>query len=202
MSLNWLDYVIFTIIGLSILTGIFRGFVKELIALIVWILAIWLAYRYSQSLDPMLQSYIQDKNIRMAMSFMAILLATLIVGGLFNALLSFILTNTGLSGMDRLMGMGFGLVRGVFIVALVMLVFKVTAFPSNQYIDKSILYAKFDPLVNLMTGYVPDFVAKVNKYEHGEDSEKNILTGDKVALNNILPLSSGDVNLDDMQINS
>ena len=42
MQLQWVDLAIIAVIGLSVLTGLFRGFVKELVALCVWILAIWL----------------------------------------------------------------------------------------------------------------------------------------------------------------
>jgi membrane protein required for colicin V production len=59
MQLQWVDIAIISVIGLSVLTGLFRGFVKELVALCVWVLAIWLGINYSQSLDPWLQSYIQ-----------------------------------------------------------------------------------------------------------------------------------------------
>mgnify|MGYP006371064045 FL=1 len=46
LAFHWVDYVIIAIIGLSVITGLFRGFVKELIALTVWVLAIWLALNY------------------------------------------------------------------------------------------------------------------------------------------------------------
>ncbi len=52
MRWHWLDYIILVIISLSILTGLFRGFVKEVIALCSWISAIWLGYHYSHILQP------------------------------------------------------------------------------------------------------------------------------------------------------
>lgn len=184
MSWHWLDYIILAVIGLSVITGLFRGFVKELVALIVWALAIWLAYNYSKTLDPYLLPYIKDQNIRMAVSFIAVLLATLIAGGLFNALLSFILTRSGLSGTDRLLGMGFGFVRGVFIVAFVMLVVKITAIPHTEYSEQSRLYAKFDPLVNWLSDYMPAFVTDKETQENMITMVQSDLPGDKLLLNN------------------
>ncbi len=165
MSWIWLDFVIIAVIGLSVITGLFRGFVKELIALCVWILAIWLSLTYSSRLDPWLQPYIHDKTARTALAFVGILLATLIVGGLFNAMLSFILKRSGLSGTDRLLGMGFGFVRGVFIVALLMVVVKMTAIPYQAYTSASRLYSKFDPLVNWIYGYLPDLMKQVGVFD-------------------------------------
>lgn len=158
----WLDYAILGVIGLSVVTGLFRGFVKELIALTAWILAIWLAFNYSDAFDPWLQGYVHDAAIRKGIAFTGILLSILIIGGVFNTLLSFILKRSGLSGTDRLLGMGFGFVRGVFIVALVMLAVQMTSMPYQEYKEKSWLYAKFDPLVNVLSGFTPELVKQVS----------------------------------------
>lgn len=161
MHMHWIDYVIIGIVGLSLITGLFRGFVKEVVALGVWIVAIWCAFNYSTQLDPWLQPYIQDKTARNAAAFIAVLLATLIVGGIFNAILSFILRRTGLSGPDRLLGMGFGVVRGIFIVGLIMTVIQMTSLPHNQYRTESQLYVQFDPLVSWLSTFMPDVMKKV-----------------------------------------
>ncbi|CDZ78360.1 Pur regulon 18 kDa protein [Legionella massiliensis] len=161
----WVDLAILAIIGLSVLTGLVRGFVKELIALAVWILAFWLAFEYSQGLYPWLQKYIQDKTAIMATAFILVLLGTLIAGGIVNAVLGFILKRSGLSGTDRILGMGFGFVRGVFIVALIMVVIKLTSLPHEEYSKESKLYAKFDPLVGWLSASMPDFIKKAKLFE-------------------------------------
>lgn len=166
MQWYWVDLIIMAVIALSVITGLIRGFVKELIALGVWILAIWLAYSYSQALDPWLQKYIQDKTARTITAFIAILVATLIAGGIVNALLSFILKRSGLSGTDRILGMGFGFVRGVFIVALIMAVIKMTSLPYQEYSSNSKLYTKFDPVVNWLYNLMPEFIRKVKGFDN------------------------------------
>jgi len=168
MLLQWVDIAIIGVIGLSLLTGLFRGFVKELVALCVWILAIWLGYHYSESLDPWLQSYIQDKSARTAIAFMIILFATLLAGGIVNATLSFILKRAGLSGTDRTLGMVFGFVRGVFIVALLMVAVKMTSLPYEEFAHESKFYARFDPLVAMLYGHVPDFIKQVKTVDKTE----------------------------------
>jgi membrane protein required for colicin V production len=165
MILNGLDYAMLVIVGLSVLTGLFRGFVKELIALCVWVVAIWLAMTYSGSLDGVLSSYIHDKTARYVVAFVLILLTSVIVGGLFNALLSFILRRTGLSGIDRLLGMLFGFFRGVFMVALFLLVVSISGFSIQEYTDSSCFYPKVEPLVQWMSGYMPDMVNHVKQLD-------------------------------------
>ncbi len=168
---HWIDYVILGIVGLSILTGVFRGFVKELIALCVWALGIWLAFSYSQQLVPKLQPYVQDKTASVVIAFIAILLGTLVVGGIVNALLSFILQRSGLSGTDRLLGLVFGFARGMFIVALVILVVKMTSIPDTEYRQHSYLYARFDPIVNWLYGFSPEFIKRMKKIDKSDSKD-------------------------------
>ncbi|AMV14072.1 CvpA family protein [Legionella pneumophila serogroup 1] len=169
MQLQWVDIAIVAIIALSVLTGLFRGFVKELVALCVWILAIWLGFNYSQSLDPWLSSYIEEQSVRTAIGFIIILFATLFVGGVVNAILSFILKRAGLSGTDRTLGMGFGFLRGVFIVALIMVAVKMTSLPHQEYSQKSKLYARFDPVVALLYSHLPEFIKQVKTVDKTEN---------------------------------
>lgn len=169
MLLQWADIAIVTVIGLSMLTGLFRGFVKELISLCTWIVAIWVGFHYSDCLDPWLVSYIQDKTARTAVAFILILFACLLVGGIVNATLSFILRRSGLSGTDRTLGMGFGFLRGIFIVALIMLAMKMTSLPYEQYAKDSNLYARFDPLVAWLYGRMPEFVKQVKSVDKSEN---------------------------------
>lgn len=169
MQLHWVDLAIIAIIGLSVLTGLFRGFVKELVALCVWVLAIWLGFNYSQNLDPWLKSYIQEQSVRTAVSFIIILFATLLAGGIVNAILSFILKRAGLSGTDRTLGMGFGFIRGVFIVALIMVAVKMTSLPYQQYSQESKLYARFDPVVSLIYAHLPEFIKQVKSVDTTEN---------------------------------
>jgi membrane protein required for colicin V production len=168
MQLQWVDLAIIAVVSLSVLTGLFRGFVKELVALCVWILAIWLGFKYSQNLDPWLKSYIQEQSARTAVAFIIILFATLFVGGVVNATLSFILRKAGLSGTDRTLGMGFGFLRGVFIVALLMVAVKMTSLPYDQYSKDSVLYARFDPVVALLYTQLPDVIKKIKTVDNNE----------------------------------
>lgn len=185
MQLLWVDLSIIGLIALSVLTGLFRGFVKELIALCVWILAIWLAYHYYYSLDPFLKTYIKDKHMRTAAAFVIILVATLIVGGLFNSLLNFIIKRTGLSGTDRALGMGFGLVRGIFIVALLMVAARMTSLPYQQYAKQSKLYVQFDPVVAWLYAKLPQWITEVKNLEVTENNMEKIPLTLKASLETI-----------------
>jgi membrane protein required for colicin V production len=164
-SLHWLDYAILGVIVLSVLTGCIRGFFKELISLSIWIIAGWLSFLYAKPVAMWLSTYIHDATIRIASSYVIIVVSTLIAGGLCSSIISFIMHRTGLSGTDRLLGFGFGIVRGVFIVALFMVVLRVTGMPVDDYQEKSLFYKHFEPIVNWMYQYVPDMIKHVDSLE-------------------------------------
>lgn len=165
MGMHWLDIIILTVIALSIITGVIRGFVKELIAITIWGLAIWLAYHYSPALDVYLVDWIPETSLRYLASFVIILLATLIAGGIMNALLALLLKKSGLSGTDRLLGMIFGFVRGVFVVALGLVVLQMTSLSKETQVKDSRLLVVFHPAVNWVSSRVPNLLAQMSAIE-------------------------------------
>ncbi len=168
MSWYWVDIAILTIIALSVITGLFRGFVKECIALCVWIFAFWFAFNYGSVLDPWVAPHVHDQTAKTIVEFVAILILSLILGGIINAIIGLIMRRSGLGGTDRVLGMGFGFARGVFIIAIIMLGLRLTGMPYEVYSKESKLYAHFDPLVLWLTPYVPHILNHVK----GVESEK------------------------------
>ncbi len=169
MDLNSIDFAIIVIIGISMLTGLFRGLVKEVIALLTWIVAIWLAVNYSDSFSAFLEPYIKEEKIRTAVAFIGILLSVLIAGALVNAILSFIFKRAGMSGTDRLFGFGFGFVRGVLIVGLAIMIVDMTSLPVQEYRNRSVLYSKFDPLEKFLKTHMSDYIQQVLLFEQHEE---------------------------------
>ena len=170
--MNWIDYIIIISIALSIITGFFRGFAKELMAIIIWCISLWLAINYWNKLADYLQPYLHDQTARMVVSFIAIILIVFILGGFVNLLLNLILNRSGLTNTDRVLGMGFGLLRGVFIVSLVILVLNMTGMKNSldTYFSDSYLYKKFDPIVAWMNQFTP----RLMQYMNSLDTEKSL----------------------------
>lgn len=169
MQWHWVDLSIISIISLSVITGLFRGFIKEIISLCTWVLAFWVAFTYSQEVDHLLPAFVQDDTLGAIASFLMLFFGVLLLGGVFNALLGLIFKRIGLSFTDRILGMGFGFTRGVFIVALVILAVKMTSLPYQQYSHQSELFAKFDPIVNTMYRFMPDLIKKIKTLDPDGD---------------------------------
>ncbi len=116
--MNWADWTILSIVGISGLFSIKRGFVKEALSLLTWVTAFVIARLFTDALATVLADYIQTPSFRIASAFGILFIMTLIVGALVSNLVSFLVEATGLSGTDRILGMGFGLARGALVVVV------------------------------------------------------------------------------------
>ena len=47
------DYAVLIVIGVSILLSVMRGFLREVMALLSWVVAFWVANLYTAPLAPM-----------------------------------------------------------------------------------------------------------------------------------------------------
>ncbi|MCW8410378.1 CvpA family protein [Legionella sp. PATHC035] len=174
MQAQWVDIILIIVIGLSTITGLLRGFIKEFIALGVWVLAIWAGYNYSNALNPYLQPYIQDPSIRSMAGFVIIVLGVLITGGITNAILGLFLRGSGLGAMDKVLGGMFGFGRGVLILSLVFAVLSMTSLPYHQYVQTSRVYNQLLPVINWVSGYLPGLINKAKQTVSVNESFKLI----------------------------
>ena len=111
------DYLIVAVISASVIVGAVRGFVREAVALITWLLAIWIAWRFSGFLHPYLGGVLESPEQKAWLARGLMFIGVLLVGSLVGALLGWLThTAAGLSFVDRLFGFVFGLTRGVVIV--------------------------------------------------------------------------------------
>jgi membrane protein required for colicin V production len=171
-QLSGLDYVILSVMGLSVITGLFRGFVKELMALGIWVIALWGAARFSGLGADYLKPWVSQTEVRMVASFILITIIILLLGGLITSLLAFVIERSGLSSTDRLLGMIFGFARAVFIISLVILVAQLTGFPTEKYAKDSRLYGEFNPVVEWMASYAPQWLSKMKDLDKTNSSLK------------------------------
>ncbi|MFT3741617.1 MAG: CvpA family protein [Gammaproteobacteria bacterium] len=159
-SLNWIDFAILGIILLSALVSLIRGFVREALSLLVWIFALWMAFRYYNWAAARFLSGVESAHIRGPLAFLLIFLVIVILGAIFNFILSGMLYKTGLSGTDRLLGLMFGVARGILLVAVLILAAEMTAASDNALWNESQLIPQFQGLVEWIRSLVPSEIQK------------------------------------------
>ncbi len=149
-SLNWADYLILIVIGLSIIRGIKRGFIKETVSLITWIAALILSIKFHTHLSLMLVKIISSESARSIIAFIAIFVCVLIIGGLAGALLSQLIKKIGLSIPNRLAGVLFGALRGILIIVLFIILARFTSLPKDEWWKNSALIPKGEQIADII----------------------------------------------------
>lgn len=116
--MNWVDGVVLAIILISGLIGWVRGLVREALGVGAWLLAAWIAFTFYDRVEPLVLRYITNPDIAHPVAFGAVFLVSLIVLSVVAAFLGRLIQGSPLSTVDGTLGLAFGLVRGVVIVAL------------------------------------------------------------------------------------
>ena len=153
--MSWLDLVILGIIVLSALISLIRGFVKESISLITWIVAAVLAFRYFSPMAELLEPFVDSPTIRNVAAFAILFIFTLVVGAIVNFIMSQLVSKTGLSGTDKALGVVFGAARGVLIVTMVVLLASLTPMPEASWWQDSATVGFFQQLAEWVKGIIP-----------------------------------------------
>ena len=76
-ALNTGDYIIIGIIAFSVLVSVIRGFVREALSLVTWIVAFWAALNFYHPLAEKLKYYIVTPSVQLGVAFLAILVVVL-----------------------------------------------------------------------------------------------------------------------------
>ena len=159
----WVDYAILTIIGISALISILRGFIREALSLLGWIVAIWVSMSFAEDVAALLVDKISVPSVRIASAFLILFFACLIGAGVINFLAGKLVEKTGLSGTDRMLGVVFGTVRGALVVGILVLLAGFTAVPHDPWWDQSVLLKHFESMAVQLRGFLPpDIAANIN----------------------------------------
>ncbi len=158
--MNWFDYAIIATLALSILMGLWRGFIGEVMALVCWALAFWVAWTFGPDLAERFSASISVPSVRVMLGYLLCFVTVLIAGAIVSYLLRKLVSGSGLSGTDRMLGMVFGLIRGFALVVLVVLLMKFTPVVRDDWWQSSRMLPTFERSASWVTAFLPENVAK------------------------------------------
>mgnify|MGYP002700812540 FL=1 len=133
-----IDYIILGIIAFSSLLSLRKGFSKEALSLATWISAYVIAKLFSLPLATLLTDFVDPPSARQPVAFAALFILTLIIGALIKTLFKELVSATGLSTIDRILGMVFGAARGlVLVVFCISMLSRLTEVSSDPWWNES-----------------------------------------------------------------
>ena len=124
--MNSFDIFIIVVVGFCLIRGVFRGLIKELSSIIGVLAGFYGAYTYYMKLAKLLSKWISDTGYLNILSFLLIFCGVFIIISVLGVVIKYLLNIAFLGWADRICGAGFGLLKGVLIVAVVLIT--LTAF--------------------------------------------------------------------------
>ena len=155
VRIDWLDYLFIAAALVSVLLGLMRGFVREILSLATWVAAFILALRFGQQASDWMAPAIGAVTVRKVLGYGLVFLVALLAGGLITWLIALLVRGSGLAPTDRMLGAGFGIVRGLFISAALVLVASYTPARESNAWKHSALVPQLQPLAGGMRSLIP-----------------------------------------------
>jgi len=158
--LSSVDWVLLALLGLSALLGALRGFVAEVLSMVVWIAAFWLAFVYGGNAAEALQPQVADPAGRILAAYALVFVVALVVGSVVTWIVGRLVRSVGLGGVDRLAGLLYGALRGIALGCLLVLLLGFTALPREPAWRASPLVPEYQRGAEWIREWLPEAAAK------------------------------------------
>ena len=159
MAFAWIDVVILALIALSAILSLFRGFVREAVALATWLVALMVSMAFYEDLAAILAQWISTPSAQKVTAFAVLFVCVLLLGAIVNYLAGRLVDKTGLTGTDKMLGIVFGVARGGVIVAILVLLAGLTPLPQDPWWQDSQFLGYFEEFAMWMRNYLPTDIA-------------------------------------------
>ncbi len=159
------DIAVLVLVGLGAITGFVRGFIQEVFALAAWAVALFAIHGFHTQVTEILLPYVGNDSGAAVLAFAILLLVPYVVVKLFSNRLGEASRNSVLGPIDRMLGLGFGAVKGTVIVvmafSMVVLVYDTIWGASGR--PAWITQARAYPFVNAGSEYLVSMISERRK---------------------------------------
>lgn len=158
------DYGVLAIVGASVLLGLLRGVVSEILALVAWVVAFLAARAAAVPVGAVFADWLRDPVLQYAAGFATVLIGVLMALALLRLALRGLLRAAGLGATDRALGAVFGVARGLLIVLALVLLGGLTALPREPWWREAKFAPPFETAVIALKPWLPQALAKRIRY--------------------------------------
>ena len=149
--MNEVDWIILAVLAISTIVGLFRGIVRELMAIVGWVLAIVLALRFSPWAGELIPLPSVDASIRTIFGAILIAVVVLFACGILGRIVGAALSAASVSFEDRSIGAVFGFLLGM------------TSFTRSGYWRNSVLIVPAERVIDLSMPILPETIARMRQ---------------------------------------
>lgn len=141
--MTWIDYCIAALALISVLVGVLRGFTREVLSLLTWVLAFTLAALFGGRAAALLESRIADAALREAVACGLVFFAALLVGAVLTHVAVQAVRDSRFSASDRTLGAGVGVLRAAIVLVLFVLVAGRLGATQDRWWQQSVIVPRF-----------------------------------------------------------
>ncbi len=161
-SLNGFDWIVIVLVGLLAIGGLMRGFTHEALSLAGWVGAAVVVRLFHEQATGWLVPKVGGEAPAAIVAFLLLFFGTVIVARMIAGAIGGAAKRSVLGPMDRLLGLGFGALKGVILASVLFLLtqFATGLFDPDKTPPDWLLKSKSAPLLalsaNAMVGWVQD----------------------------------------------
>ena len=146
--MNLTDYLVIVAILISAVIGAARGFLRETVAVCAWVIALFLAWHFSDLIEPHLGGLLSDSEVRPWAARIIIVALVLLLGAGIGAALGHFVRLSLFSGMDRLLGFVFGVLRGLVLLGVFVILGQLLRLQGEHWWRHSLLIPYGESIAN------------------------------------------------------
>ncbi len=146
--MNLADILIIGTIVISALVGALRGFLRESVALGAWIVALFVAWHFSDLIEPHLGGLLAGSYVKPWAARVILVILILLLGSAVGAILAHFVRLSMFSGMDRFLGSLFGLLRGVILLGVFVILGQLLHLDGERWWRRSLMMPYGETVAN------------------------------------------------------
>ncbi len=151
-----IDIIIAAAVLISIVVGFIRGFIKEAMSIASLLIAIWAALYFGPAVGDVSESWLSSEELQMWFGRILVFAIILSLGGLLGWGISKLVRLSVLSGIDRLLGCVFGVLRGVLLLAIFIIGGQFAGFDNDDRWLQSRLIPHFEVVADWIKVMAPE----------------------------------------------
>lgn len=146
--MNVTDYLVIAAVVISAIVGAMRGFLREAVAVVTWLVALFVAWHFSELVEPHLGGLLSGSYVKPWAARVIIAVLILLIGAGVGALLNHFVRLSIFSGMDRLLGFVFGVLRGVVLLGVFVILAQLLRLDGEKWWRQSLLVPYGESVAN------------------------------------------------------